>query len=123
MVSWSALGKGQQVDGPVGCGYGIATGERSGVIVVDTDLKEGLDGEAALAALGGLPETFMVKTPSGGFHRYYKWPGFRVRNSTSEVGPGVDVRGDGGYVVAPYSKHRNGGVYEVVKNIEIAELA
>lgn len=121
-VPWARLKKGEQVDGPKGCSYGIATGERSGIIVVDTDMKETMNGEASLALLGGLPSTFTVATPTGGFHRYYKWPGFRVRNSASELGPGIDIRGDGGFVVAPYSKHRNGGTYTVLKNIEIATL-
>jgi len=82
---------------------GIATGEGSGVIVLDVDPRSG--GHAALAELqrshGMLPATLTATTPSGGEHRYYLHPGGAVGNSSGELGPGLDVRGDRGMVVAP----------------------
>jgi hypothetical protein len=89
----------------------IVTGEVSGIIVVETDTAEGhgegADGAAELAKLeaehGELPETRMAISPSGSIHRYYKHPGFYVINSESVIAPGVDVRGDGGMVLAPPS--------------------
>jgi len=60
---------------------------------------------------------------SGGWHLYFAHPGFEVRNSAGTVlGTGVDVRGDGGYVIAPPSRHVAGGVYEWVGPWVIPEL-
>lgn len=75
----------------------VATG--SGLVVVDDDRRNGLD--AQLAADCALIAT----TPKGGFH-YYFHCATPVRNSTSKLAPGVDVRGEGGYVVAPPSEGR-----------------
>lgn len=86
---------------------GIVTGAISNVIVLDVD---GPDGEASLATLGELPSTPTVQTGKGR-HLYFKHPGFPVRNFV-RIKPGLDVRGDGGYVVAPPSVHPDGSVYE-----------
>lgn len=89
----------------------IRTGEVSGIFVVDSDLKEdGTDGEENLLVLakqqGLLPECPETQTPRGGRHRYFAWPadGRVIRNDTgTRLAPGVDIRGEGGYVVAPPS--------------------
>ena len=101
---------------------GIATGKRSGLIVIDIDKDH--DGYETLETLqaqyGKLPETPVVKTGSGGEHIYFKHPGFEIRNSAGKLGRGIDVRGDGGYVVAPPSVHPNGNRYEwVIKPREV----
>lgn len=80
---------------------GLATG--GGFFVLDEDPRHG--SEDAIAALelayGGLPPTRCVRTPSGGRHRYFQVPaGTVVRNSASKIGKGLDIRGDGGYVVS-----------------------
>lgn len=82
----------------------IATGRASGLWVVDLDGEEGLETlEALEAEHGPLPPTVTVATPSGGQHLYFRLPeGVEVR-SRARVLPGVDVRGDGGYVLAPPS--------------------
>ncbi|MBP2444836.1 bifunctional DNA primase/polymerase [Rhizobium leguminosarum] len=96
---------------------GIVTGAQSGIFVVDPDEKNGKQGIAALAAAGELPPTYTVRTRSGGRHLYFRHPGNGVRIKTiSEILPGVDVRGDGGYVVAP----GNNG-YEVIDGNPMAE--
>jgi KaiC/GvpD/RAD55 family RecA-like ATPase len=102
-------------------GVGIATGARSGVFVIDLDVKNGIDGLANFQALGECPPTYTVATPSGGYHVYFKHPGFPVKTSASALARGVDVRGDGGYVVAPGSPHKNGGRYEVAADLPIAD--
>jgi hypothetical protein len=83
---------------------GIATGAVSGLVVLDVD---GEDGEASLAALerehGPLPLTPTVLTGKGR-HLYFTHPGVPVPNRV-RVAPGLDVRGDAGYVVAPPSTH------------------
>lgn len=101
---------------------GMATG--SGLIVIDTDLdpSKGKDGEAGLASLPPLPPTYTVKTPRGGRHRWYKTPdGVVLPNSSDKLASGIDIRGDGGYVVtAPSVTER--GHYQVIDGREIATL-
>ncbi len=69
--------------------------------------------EALTARLAKLPDTPMVLTGGGGWHYYFKHPGpgVHVPNSIGQLGPGLDVRGDGGYVVAPPSIHSSGRNY------------
>jgi hypothetical protein len=89
---------------------GIATGD--GLVVVDVDPRHG--GEETLAALieehGPLPQTWRVATGGGGVHFYFT-SSVNVPNSTGRVGPGIDVRGRGGFVIAPPSNHASGGSY------------
>jgi hypothetical protein len=90
---------------------GIATGALSHVFVVDVDSE---DAEAELRKLeaqyGALPPTVEVITARGR-HLYFEWPGKVVRNSTGKVAPGLDIRGEGGYVLAPPSMHPSGRAY------------
>jgi hypothetical protein len=90
----------------------IATGAVSGIFVVDVD---GLDAEAALRALeaehGALPVTVEVVTGAGR-HIWLKHPAdTTIANSASKIAPGIDVRGDGGYALAPPSVHPSGRRY------------
>lgn len=92
---------------------GIATGQ-SGLVVIDLDVKGPHNGVEAWhdikATLGINDETPTVETPSGGLHIYYSAGGRRIRNSASKLAEGIDVRAQGGYVVAPPS-HTSDGVY------------
>lgn len=84
----------------------IATGRVSGVIVLDIDSEAGeLEAEQR-----GLPLTPTVATAKGR-HLYFKWPGFQVRNFAGKL-PGLDLRGDGGYVLGAGSLHPSGAHYE-----------
>ena len=89
----------------------IATGRHSGIFVLDVDGKVG---KASLKALqdeyGRLPKTITVETGNGR-HLYFRCDGARVRNSAGRLGKGIDVRGDGGYVVAAGSVHSSGAKY------------
>jgi hypothetical protein len=90
---------------------GLATGS---VIVIDIDPRH--DGEASLVQLeadhGSIPPTWRVSTGGGGLHIYLKAPtDIAIRNSAGLLGAGIDVRGWGGYVIAPPSKHISGGQY------------
>lgn len=93
---------------------GIATGARSGIVVLDIDAGHG--GEKTIAALieqhGEFPITPQAHTGGGGRHIVFQHPGVEVRNSASKVGDGIDVRGDGGYIVAAPSIHPNGNEYK-----------
>jgi putative DNA primase/helicase len=87
---------------------GITTGPDSGFFVIDADTPEGhaKDGVGTLRQWieehGDLPHTIEATTPSGGWHVYFKWPDdLEVRNSESKLAPGIDVRGEGGMVLAP----------------------
>ena len=97
---------------------GVPTGEASGVFVLDIDRDDakGLDGFAALDALEAkhapLPATRTQRTPRGGEHRLFSWPGFKIRNSVSKLGAGLDIRGDGGYVIVAPSVNADGVPYE-----------
>jgi hypothetical protein len=83
------------------CNIGLATGVNSGLFVIDIDPSHG--GEESIRELirkgFTFPKTPMSKTPSGGFHLFYRhYDG--AKNSTSKLAKGVDTRGSGGYVVA-----------------------
>lgn len=92
---------------------GIATGERAGLIVLDVDPRHG--GDRSLMELeakhGELPLTPTCATGGGGLHIYFRHPGGTIKNSAGKIGPGLDVRGEGGYVVAPPSFHALGPQY------------
>lgn len=83
-------------------------------------------GDASLAKLeaenGPLPPTLTVRTGSGGRHKYFRCPGTHVGNSAGQLGRGLDVRGAGGYLIAPPSVHPDGGVYAREEEREIADL-
>ena len=103
---------------------GVLTGNCSGVWVVDVDVPKPTDpsdGRKTLDSLqkvhGSLPETFTVETPSGGLHLYFKMPkDGDVRNSVKKAAPGIDVRGTGGYVIAPGSTLPDGRQYRIVSS-------
>ena len=94
---------------------GIATGPESGILVLDVDGAQGEESLIDLAQRGHiLPDTYTVRTGSGGQHLYFAWPkGADVRNSARKLAPGLDVRGAGGLVAAPPSLHKSGARYEV----------
>jgi hypothetical protein len=92
---------------------GIATGARSGVWAFDIDDDKG--GEGSLRKLeaehGALPATVEVITGTGRHCWFRIGEHGAIKNSAGEIAPGLDVRGDGGYVVAPPSVHPNGRTY------------
>ncbi|MHB1865844.1 MAG: bifunctional DNA primase/polymerase [Candidatus Saccharimonadales bacterium] len=100
---------------------GILTGQESGLLVLDVD---GVGGKASLQALtaahGNLSKTLYAKTgrtgtdgKRKGCHYYFRAPvGAAIRNSSGILGKGLDIRADGGYVVAPPSLHPSGLLYE-----------
>ena len=93
---------------------GVATGSVSGLLVLDVDPAHGGDEslEALVARHGSPARAPMSLTGGGGRHLLFAHPGFLVPSRCGAPGPGLDVRGDGGYIVAPPSRHRSGRLYE-----------
>ena len=91
---------------------GIATGSGSGIVVLDVDPRHG--GDVSLAETveryASLPSTPTVRT-GGGLHLYFRHLGAVACTRGLGGYPGLDLRGDGGYVVAPPSIHKSGNVY------------
>ena len=84
---------------------GMPTGKTSGVVVLDIDRKNGVDGLANLRSAGIDPyrlSPIIAVTPSGGLHVFMRYNG-PLKNSASLLVDGVDIRGDGGYIVLPPS--------------------
>lgn len=105
------------------CNIGIATGGRSnGLVVVDVDLDndKGEDGYIALRAWeaehGELPEGACATTPRGGMHLYFISD--EPFSCSTNQEKGIDVRADGGFVVAPPSVRDDGRAYEWDLHIE-----
>jgi hypothetical protein len=91
---------------------GIVTGHVSGIVVVDVDAQHG--GFGSLVEMerdfGRLPKTVEAVTGGGGRHLYFDHPREALRNRVG-VRPGIDLRADGGCVVAPPSIHPGGRRY------------
>ena len=88
---------------------GVAT---RGLLVIDIDAG----GDQSLRQLeqlyGSLPPTMTVSTGGPGTHLYYRRPPERkIACNVRRLGPRIDVRGDGGFVIAPPSRHRSGDLY------------
>lgn len=86
---------------------GCATGS-SGLVVIDTDMKPDGTGEDTLRTLPSLTPTRMARTPSGGVHRFYWDLVGDVASTRGKIGPRVDTRGVGGYVLLPPSRTPRG---------------
>jgi hypothetical protein len=107
-----------------GANVGVPTGERSGLLVLDVDPRDG--GPQSLAELEGaggpLPETAKARTGGGGMHVFFGYPGGEeVRSSAGRLGTGLDVRGEGGYVVVPPSRTRS--AYRWLERVPLADPA
>ena len=103
---------------------GIVAGPKSGLFILDVDDKNG--GMDTIATLPPLPETVVALTGGGGLHYLFKYPlGKTLHNSAGLLGPGLDTRGDGGYIVTAPSLHISGANYtwEVTCRPDTLELA
>ena len=105
---------------------GLATGKDANLVVVDVDVKNDAGGMESLKQLQdecGDFDTLMVHTPSGGLHFYFEYPqgNYDIRNAAG-LRAGIDIRANGGYVIAPGSSI-DGNAYEFDNtDKEIAEL-
>ncbi|MDT4291783.1 bifunctional DNA primase/polymerase [Methylomonas sp. MO1] len=91
---------------------GIRTGAASGIFVLDIDPRHGGDDalEQLKGELGSIPDDVVQDTGSGGSHICFRYAGPECR-STTNFYPGIDLRGDGGFIVVEPSNHVAGGDY------------
>jgi hypothetical protein len=98
------------------------TGRESRKVVLDVDGSDGFDALHDLEREHGeLPATLSTKTPRGGSHFIFDHPGGEVPCSVAAIGPGLDIRADGGYILLPPSEV-NGRRYEVDQRVPVAPL-
>ena len=104
---------------------GIATGPLSSLVVLDVDANKG--GFDTLNALqnecGKLPVTLSQATGGGGRHYLFSWPEIAIRSNAETLGSGLDIRGRGGFIVAPPSPHISGSVYAWEADFNTAQVA
>src|SRR5215470_752443 len=102
---------------------GVAAGKEAGIFALDVDPHRG--GAEALVSLeakhGKLPETRTADTGGGGIHYLFKYPDFPVKNSTGVLGPGLDIKGEGGAIVVAPSLHMSGNRYRWRNDEPIAD--
>jgi len=109
---WSGRGKDRNI--------GIACLDN--IVVIDIDVKDGQPGAASLKQMiaDGLPNTYTQRTPTGGLHLCYRAPGGHIK-SVAGWRPGVDIRGNGGFIVAAGSTV-DGGEYTLANPAPIVPL-
>jgi hypothetical protein len=107
-ISWAAIPPGTKHPISPDQDTGLVCGARSGVFAIDLDVKDGKEGPANFRRLspeGRAPQTLINRTPSGGYHLLFACPpGLKIKTSVEELGRGIDVRGEGGYIVIPPSR-------------------
>jgi putative DNA primase/helicase len=104
--------------------WAAITGEKSGILVLDVDVKNdqpGIESFRRLTEKFGEIETYRVATPSGGFHLYLKYPeGQKIRNSELADFPGIEVKATGGCVTIAGSFYASGAEYRIDHDGEFA---
>jgi len=99
---------------------GIVTGQISGLFVVDCDSQEGFDAVQKL-----LPDSLDIptaRTPRGGWHFYFQYPADSKLTVQAGIMPGVDIRGEGGYIVAAPSMNGNGKGYQWLDGLSLDQV-
>lgn len=103
-------------------GVGIATGKLSGLTVLDVDGEEGVEALGKLASSTGMPPTPCVQSRPGRYHYYFEYEA-SIKSNSQKIGEKLDTRSDGGYVVAPPSRHSSGGLYQWLQHPDKVPLA
>ncbi len=103
-----------------GAMIGIVTGEISGIFVVDCDSEAGYEAIQKL-----IPDSLnipMARTPRGGWHLYFLFPSDYKITVGAGIMPGVDFRGEGGYIIAPPSTNGDGKAYAWQEGLSLDEI-
>ncbi|MFA6459203.1 MAG: bifunctional DNA primase/polymerase [Candidatus Paceibacterota bacterium] len=97
----------------------LVTGKVSGIVALDLDAKYG-----RTAKEFSIPATASAKSGNGGEHFFFNYPNKPVLSKSAISGQGVDMRGDGGYILLAPSVNSGGGQYEwlVEPEMGIAEM-
>lgn len=103
---------------------GVATGRESGIIAVDIDPRNGgTDTWMQLCAENGMPDTLLARTGGGGYHYIFQHPGdVEFKSDANVLGPGVDIKSGGGFIVVTPSLHKSGKCYQWENNLAPAPL-
>jgi hypothetical protein len=102
---------------------GVATGKRSGIVVLDIDVKaEGPLRWRELQDINGAVDTLSTLTGSGGAHLIFESPLEPLRSTVAVIAQGIDTRAEGGYIVVPPSNHISGQRYEWDNRIKPAPV-
>lgn len=116
-------------DSDIDANVAIVTGAASGLVVIDIDPRHGGDESFDELCKGGeFPRTVQALTGGGGRHFFFKHPGGKVKSDNrGRLGNGIDIKADGGYVIAPPSIHASGKAYRWAPgchpdDVEVAEL-
>lgn len=106
----------------------IVCGRASGYLfVIDVDIKpsKGKRGDIELeaweAAHGEFPETVRQITGSGGYHYFFHYPDIAKYKNKVDTLPGIDIRGDGAYVVVSPSVYEDGRIYKWDRDVSIID--
>lgn len=102
---------------------GIATGAVSGILIIDVDRRNGGDysWDELINTYGPVPETPYSFTGNGR-HFFFKHPGRFIQCSQSKFAAGIDIKADGGYIIAPPSIHPDGPTYGWEASSEIGDI-
>jgi hypothetical protein len=122
MAEWPEITQQQMATGALN--VGLACGAASGIYVIDLDGQQGLGAWDGMTLRYGEAPTLVAQTGNGGIHRVFSIPGAlgRLPNTTAKIAPGIDTRGDGGYIAVCPSIHPNGQRYEWLNWVEPAPL-
>ena len=102
---------------------GIVTGKENGIVVVDIDGDIGKETWRNLIRQHEYKSKTLKITTCKGCHLYFKYPSaLRVINNRVRFVDGIDIRADGGYIVAAPSVHPSGKKYQVDRPIDFSEL-
>lgn len=101
---------------------GIITGDISQVTVIDVDGEKGLKSLKAMGlTLENMPPTPTVRTGGGGYHLYYRYDKGSIKTRVNVLEK-VDIRADGGLVIAPPSLHKSGNRYSWLKGKSLDDI-
>jgi hypothetical protein len=114
------------------CNVGIPCGEKNNLIVLDIDFKdEGIEEFNKYIELFEKPDTLIIQSPNNGFHYYFTYQHSSestkylidnsLKNSTKYRGKGIDIRTNGGYIVAPDSSIDN-KKYKIINDVIPIEI-
>lgn len=101
---------------------GLPTGQISGLVALDVDLKH--DGFKSLDGFANADSIFTLsaQTGGGGRHFFFRHTGQHIATNAGKLAPGLDIRGDGGYVIVSPSRHDSGKKYQWLNDHSVSVI-